>query len=128
MQSCACLQAPSDEDSKPDFSQLGKSQTPASAVQKAGIGKNPHAPTNFLPDRQREAAEANLRQQLRIEYQLRQQVRCVLCFICVRAAVDGTHSYTQSQFCCMWMHASALRSVTELVIQWSLIKTDRACL
>lgn len=66
-------EAPSDEDSKPDFSQLGKSQTPASAVQKAGIGKNPHAPTNFLPDRQREAAEANLRQQLRIEYQLRQQ-------------------------------------------------------
>ena len=42
------------------------------------IGKNPHVVTDFLPDREREAAEEKLRQQLRMEYQLRQQVLTVL--------------------------------------------------
>lgn len=41
---------------------------------KSGIGKNPAVDTNFLPDREREAAEERLRQQLRKEYELRQQV------------------------------------------------------
>ena len=44
-------------------------------ARKAGIGKNPHVVTDFLPDREREAAEEKLRQQLRTEYELRQQVR-----------------------------------------------------
>jgi len=39
-------------------------------------GKDPGAQTDFLPDRERVAAEEEMRLQLKQEYTLRQQVRC----------------------------------------------------
>ena len=42
----------------------------------ATLGKNPEVPTSFLPDRDRELAEERMREQLKMEYELRQQVLC----------------------------------------------------
>ncbi len=39
------------------------------------LGKDPAVPTDFLPDADRERAEARLREQLKREYELRQQAR-----------------------------------------------------
>ena len=63
------------EDAKPSTTQLAASLNGAGPKPlKAGIGKNPHVTTDFLPDRDRDMAEERLRQQLRMEYELRQQV------------------------------------------------------
>ena len=40
----------------------------------AKLGKDPHVETGYLPDKDREAHEAQLREQLKKEYELRQQV------------------------------------------------------
>ena len=65
-----------DVDVKPSMAHLAAVANGVSTQsRKAGIGKNPHVATEFLPDRDREAAEVKLRQQLRTEYELRQQVR-----------------------------------------------------
>lgn len=68
---CVCWQ---DEDADPSTPPSIANGSLHHQAVKVGIGKNPHVPTDFLPDREREAAEQNLRQQLRTEYQLRQQV------------------------------------------------------
>ncbi len=48
----------------------------AGAGQRLGkLGKDPGVPTDFLPDADRERAEARLREQLKHEYELRQQAR-----------------------------------------------------
>ena len=39
-----------------------------------GVGKDPTVRTDFLPDRERERREEDLRHQLKTEFQLRQQV------------------------------------------------------
>lgn len=52
-----------------------KSKTGASSGAKvAGIGKDPSTETAFLPDKEREQQEQHLREQLKQEYELRQQV------------------------------------------------------
>ena len=53
----------------------------ASATAARKLGKDPSANTDFLPDREREAAEAAVRAQLKKEYELRQKVgqNAVLC-------------------------------------------------
>lgn len=52
-----------------------KSKTGASSGSKvSGIGKDPSTETAFLPDKEREQQEQHLREQLKQEYELRQQV------------------------------------------------------
>ena len=52
-----------------------KSKTGASSGPKvSGIGKDPSTETAFLPDKEREQQEQHLREQLKQEYELRQQV------------------------------------------------------
>ena len=70
--SAACTSSAPDiavqaEDVKPDV---------AAAVPPGtrGVGKDPTVPTGFLPDRERERREEDLRHQLKTEFQLRQQV------------------------------------------------------
>jgi hypothetical protein len=50
----------------------GAAAAAATAARK--LGKDPSAKTDFLPDREREAAEAAVRAQLKKEYELRQKV------------------------------------------------------
>ena len=45
----------------------------------AGIGKDPSTHTSFLPDKDRELQEEQMREQLKQEYELRQQVCLFMC-------------------------------------------------
>lgn len=56
-----------------DGAALATKRTPASH-QTAGIGKDPSTQTGFLPDKARELQEEQMREQLKQEYSLRQQV------------------------------------------------------
>ncbi len=47
------------------------------AAKVSGIGKDPSTHTAFLPDKEREQQEQHLREQLKQEYELRQQV-CIV--------------------------------------------------
>ena len=47
------------------------------AAKVSGIGKDPSTHTPFLPDKEREQQEQHLREQLKQEYELRQQV-CIV--------------------------------------------------
>ena len=64
------------------------SKPKASASTKlTGIGKDPTTLTAFLPDKDREQQEQQMREQLKQEYELRQQVCChnicrALCISC----------------------------------------------
>lgn len=51
-----------------------KPKAVASATKLTGIGKDPTTHTAFLPDKEREQQEQQLREQLKQEYELRQQV------------------------------------------------------
>ena len=51
-----------------------KPEAAASAAKLTGIGKDPTTHTAFLPDKEREQQEQQLREQLKQEYELRQQV------------------------------------------------------
>ncbi len=55
-----------------------KAQEPKQAAAQAAasrkLGKDPTAATDFLPDREREAQEIAVREQLKKEYELRQRV------------------------------------------------------
>lgn len=55
-------------------STLSKPKAPASAAKLTGIGKDPTTLTAFLPDKDREQQEQQMREQLKQEYELRQQV------------------------------------------------------
>lgn len=57
-----------------DISSLPVKLKPA-ARKGAGIGKDPSTQTSFLPDKEREMQEEHMREQLKQEYELRQQVR-----------------------------------------------------
>ena len=72
----AVLQA---EDVKPEIAAL----TPPGGK---GVGKDPTVPTDFLPDRERERREEDLRHQLKTEFQLRQQVAPEAACACMRIA------------------------------------------
>jgi len=57
-------------------------QVAAAAAQAAAarkLGKDPTARTDFLPDREREAQEIAVREQLKKEYELRQKVPLYYC-------------------------------------------------
>lgn len=54
--------------------QPGEAAGAAAATTARKLGKDPSAKTDFLPDREREAAEAAVRAQLKKEYELRQKV------------------------------------------------------
>ena len=52
-----------------------KPKSMANSISKTtGIGKDPTTSTAFLPDKERELQEQQLREQLKQEYELRQQV------------------------------------------------------
>ena len=51
-----------------------KPKASASASKLTGIGKDPTTHTAFLPDKDREQQEQQMREQLKQEYELRQQV------------------------------------------------------
>ncbi len=55
---------------------LSAKQT-SKAAKVSGIGKDPSTHTAFLPDKEREQQEQHLREQLKQEYELRQQV-CIV--------------------------------------------------
>ena len=61
------------EDVKPSMAEPDP-QPAAGKVPLRGVGKDPTVPTDFLPDRERERQEEDLRHQLKTEFQLRQQV------------------------------------------------------
>lgn len=66
--------------------------TAAVAPKSMGIGKDPTTDTAFLPDKEREQQEQHMREQLKQEYELRQQVHKA------EAALDRRHSRQQ---CCL---------------------------
>ena len=60
-----------------------KSRPAGNAPKSTGIGKDPTTQTAFLPDKDREQQEQHMREQLKQEYELRQQV----CRQCSQAAL-----------------------------------------
>jgi hypothetical protein len=77
----ACFQQANEEDGKPN----GR----ATGAENAGppgrkLGKDPTVHTEFLPDKDREAEELSIREQLKKEYELRQKVPC-------NAVADAQH-------------------------------------
>ena len=61
----------------------GAAAAAAAQPQRLGkLGKNPAVPTDFLPDVDRERDEERMREQLKREYELRQQA-CTSCFCSV---------------------------------------------
>lgn len=53
---------------------VSKPKASAAATKLTGIGKDPTTLTAFLPDKDREQQEQQMREQLKQEYELRQQV------------------------------------------------------
>ncbi|KAL3160096.1 hypothetical protein ABBQ32_010874 [Trebouxia sp. C0010 RCD-2024] len=63
-----------EEDEDSPAANSTKPKAVASATKLTGIGKDPTTHTAFLPDKEREQQEQQLREQLKQEYELRQQI------------------------------------------------------
>ena len=62
------------QDEAPAVSAKSKKVKAADVPKSSGIGKDPTTHTAFLPDKEREKKEQQMREQLKQEYELRQQV------------------------------------------------------
>ncbi len=90
------------------------------AAKVSGIGKDPSTHTAFLPDKEREQQEQHLREQLKQEYELRQQVCIVqhtniyshLCYRPHAVVSQSAHMLFVKLICtmhtCMHVHSSCL--------------------
>ena len=62
------------QDEAPAIPAKSKKAKAADVPKSSGIGKDPTTHTAFLPDKEREKKEQQMREQLKQEYELRQQV------------------------------------------------------
>ncbi len=64
------------QDPAPAENGIARADTSGANAAAAKVGKDPTVETDFLPDRERERREQDMRDQLKQEYLLRQQVCC----------------------------------------------------
>ena len=80
----------------------GAGAAAAAQPQRLGkLGKNPAVPTDFLPDVDRERDEERMREQLKREYELRQQACTSISALCRKRALSDALCFIPC-----WYHAS----------------------